>query len=91
MTLREWLATGRSAARGGPHPERARRDAETLLLHLIGKNRAWLMAHADEDFAGCTAIRYARLLERRRKANPSNTSPAKRSSTACPFASRPTC
>ena len=41
-----------------------------LLLHLIGKNKAWLLAHVEDDFAGCTAIRYAELLERRRKGEP---------------------
>ena len=41
-----------------------------MLLHLIGKNKAWLMAHAEDDFAGCSAIRYAGLLERRRKGEP---------------------
>ena len=70
MRLREWLGQAEAQLLDGPHPERAMRDAETLLLHLIGKNKAWLMAHAEDDFAGCTAIRYARLLERRRKGEP---------------------
>ncbi len=70
MTLREWLVQAEAQLSDGPHPDRAKRDAETLLLHLIGKNKAWLMAHADDDFAGCTAIRYASLLERRRKGEP---------------------
>lgn len=70
MRLREWLAQAEAQLSSGPHPERARVDGETLLLHLIGKNKAWLMAHADEDFAGCTAIRFASLLERRRKGEP---------------------
>jgi len=70
MTLRDFLAYGESQLSGGPHPDRAKRDAETLLLHLIGKNKAWLMAHASEDFAGCSAIRYSGLLERRRKGEP---------------------
>ena len=70
MTLREWLERGEAQLLSGPHPDRARRDAETLLLHLIGKNRAWLLAHLADDFAGCTAIRYASLLERRRKGEP---------------------
>ncbi len=70
MTLREWLAHAEAQLCTGPHPDRARRDAETLLLHLIGKNKAWLMMHAEDDFAGCTAIRYASLLERRRKGEP---------------------
>ncbi len=70
MNLREWLAQAEAQLSTGPHPDRARLDAETLLLHLIGKNKAWLMAHADDDFAGCTAIRYASLLKRRRKGEP---------------------
>lgn len=70
MNLREWLAQAEAQLSTGPHPDRARLDAETLLLHLIGKNKAWLMAHADDDFAGGTAIRYASLLKRRRKGEP---------------------
>ena len=70
MTLRDWLERGEAQLLSGPHPDRARRDAETLLLHLIGKNRAWLLAHLADDFAGCTAIRYASLLERRHKGEP---------------------
>ena len=70
MNLREWLAHGEAELSGGPHPDRARRDAELLLLHQIGKNKAWLMAHADDDFAGCEAIGYAALLERRRRGEP---------------------
>jgi release factor glutamine methyltransferase len=70
MTLRDFLEYGESQLSAGPHPERAKRDAETLLLHLIGKDKAWLIAHAEDDFAGCSAIRYAGLLERRRKGEP---------------------
>jgi release factor glutamine methyltransferase len=70
MTLQEWLRKGASQLGAGPHPERARRDAETLLLHHIGRNRAWLMAHGDEEFGGCVAIGYAALLERRLHGEP---------------------
>ncbi len=70
MTLRAWIAKGEAELNIGPHPERGRRDAELLLLFLIGKNRAWLMAHLDDDFAGCTAIRYEGLLRRRRAGEP---------------------
>jgi release factor glutamine methyltransferase len=70
MTLREWLRKGEQHLGMGPHADRARRDTETLLLHLVGKNRAWLMAHLDEDFAGCTAIRFASLLDRRFRGEP---------------------
>ena len=54
----------------GPHRDRARQDAETLLLHLLGKDKAWLMAHLDEELAEDKAIRYAELLERRYKGEP---------------------
>src|SRR6202035_4351739 len=47
MTLRALAAEAEAALRSGPHPERARRDAETLLLHLLGQNRAWLLANWD--------------------------------------------
>ena len=57
------LAAARLSA--GPHPDRARRDAESLLLHLIGRNKAWLIAHGDENFDGGLAPRFAELVERR--------------------------
>jgi release factor glutamine methyltransferase len=70
MTLREWLHKGEQQLSTGPHPDKARRDAEILLLYLVGKNRAWLMTHLDEDFAGCTAIRFASLLDWRHRGEP---------------------
>ena len=70
MTLQQWLDKGEAELRSGPHPERAHLDAQALLLHLVGKNKAWLMAHHSDDFAGCTAIRLAALLERRLKGEP---------------------
>lgn len=70
MTLREWLRKGEQQLDASPHADRARPDTETLLLHLVGKNRAWLMAHLDDDFAGCAAIRFAGLLDRRLRGEP---------------------
>jgi release factor glutamine methyltransferase len=70
MRLRDWRDKGEVELRAGPHPERARPDAETLLLHLVGKNKAWLLSNLEDDLAGCTAIRYAALLERRLKGEP---------------------
>jgi release factor glutamine methyltransferase len=54
----------------GPHPERARQDAETLLLHVLAKNKAWLMAHGDEPLDDKSALSYAELLERRYQGEP---------------------
>jgi release factor glutamine methyltransferase len=70
MKLREWLDRGEAILNDGPHSDRARRDAELLLLHHIGKNKAWLIAHDNEEFAGCSAIGYSGLLERRRQGEP---------------------
>jgi release factor glutamine methyltransferase len=70
MTLREWLERGSTQLSAGPHPEKARLDAETLLLHQAGKDRAWLITHLEDDFAGCRAIGYAALLDRRAKGEP---------------------
>ncbi len=70
MTLRESLDAGAARLSAGPHPARARRDAETLLLHLTGKNRAWLLAHLDDPFGGCTAVQFAALLNRRLTGEP---------------------
>jgi len=48
--IRALIAEGENSLAAGPHPERARRDAETLLLHLFKRNNperntAWLIAH----------------------------------------------
>jgi release factor glutamine methyltransferase len=70
MTLRDWLERGERQLRGGLHPDRARRDAETLLRHLIGKPRAWLLTHLDDQAAGCSLIGYPDLLDRRERGEP---------------------
>jgi release factor glutamine methyltransferase len=70
MRLRDRLARGETELGAGPHAERARLDAESLLLHLTGKSKAWLLAHLDDDFAGCTAIRFEALLQRRLTGEP---------------------
>jgi len=69
-TIRALLAEAEHLLAAGPHLERARLDAEVLLLHVLGKNKAWLMAHADEQLAGDQSARYAELLERRYRGEP---------------------
>jgi len=49
----------------GPHSDGARRDAETLLLHLLGKNRAWMLAHMDDELGYECAEEYIAMLELR--------------------------
>jgi release factor glutamine methyltransferase len=54
----------------GPHPNRARQDAEKLLLHVLGKDRAWLMAYSKEELSDEQAAYYIELLERRYRGEP---------------------
>ncbi|MGB6691575.1 MAG: peptide chain release factor N(5)-glutamine methyltransferase [Terracidiphilus sp.] len=46
-----FLLQGSTRLSFGPHPERARQDAELLLLHLLEKDRAWLLAHSNDEIA----------------------------------------
>jgi release factor glutamine methyltransferase len=59
----------------GPHPERARLDAEALFLHLVRKNvparnRAWLVTHWDTPTMPHEGSELNALVERRRAGEP---------------------
>ena len=68
--LSSCVLDGTARLRLGPHPDRARQDAETLLLHLLGKNTAWLMAHGDKLLPDDLSLSYSELLERRYQGEP---------------------
>lgn len=70
MTLAIWLRKAEVRLQTGPHPERARLDAETLLLHLIERDKAFLIAHSDERLSAEGAVRYYALVERRLAGEP---------------------
>jgi release factor glutamine methyltransferase len=71
MTLQEWLDRGvAQLRRTGSPPWRARCDARLLLLHVIDKDKAWLMAHSVERLSEDHARSYSELLERRYKGEP---------------------
>lgn len=65
MTLEEWVKKGETQLRLGPHPERARRDAELLLQHLLRRERAALLARWKERLSSDEASIYVRLIHRR--------------------------
>ena len=69
-SLRNFVANGAARLNAGPHPQRARTDAELLLLSILGENKAWLMAHLDDELAEDKAGLYSELLERRCKGEP---------------------
>ncbi|HUX27876.1 MAG TPA: peptide chain release factor N(5)-glutamine methyltransferase [Terracidiphilus sp.] len=70
MKLEDWLKNGEEQLAAGPHPDRARRDAEQLLLHVVRRNRAALLAHSKEELDDTLAARYLALLGRRLTGEP---------------------
>jgi release factor glutamine methyltransferase len=59
----------------GPHPERARRDAEAILLYILSRmaperNRAWLLAHANDPTSRDARVEFEVLLKRRLAGEP---------------------
>lgn len=65
MNLADWVRQGAVQLRSGPHPERAQRDAEALLLHLIERDRTHLFAHPEAELEAGVATRYSALIQRR--------------------------
>jgi release factor glutamine methyltransferase len=70
VTIQHWLQRAEGRLRGGPHPERARRDAEMLLIHLLHCDRAFLIAHPLEKLTAEGAVRYYALVDRRLSGEP---------------------
>jgi len=70
MTLRELVAEAEARLRSGPHPDRARLDAETLLLHLLKQNRAWLLGHSDDTVTRDTQDFFVSSIARRQAGEP---------------------
>jgi release factor glutamine methyltransferase len=70
VSLQSWVQNGEARLRGGPHPDRARRDAELLLLHLIQRDRAFLIAHPHDNLSAEGTVRYYALIERRLNGEP---------------------
>lgn len=48
----------------------ARSDAEPLLLHALGRDRAWLFAHGRDPVPAEQAQRFGALVERRHQGEP---------------------
>jgi release factor glutamine methyltransferase len=65
-----FLLQGTFRLQFGPHRDRARADAELLLMHLLRIDRAWLMAHSDFEMGFDRWEPYYELLQRRRLGEP---------------------
>jgi release factor glutamine methyltransferase len=70
MTLRETVAAAEAKLLESPHPERARLDAETILLHVLCQDRAWLLAHWDDEAEPAATCVYYDLVARRQVGEP---------------------
>jgi len=64
------ILQGAARLRAGHHPKHARRDAETLLLHVLEKDKAWLFAHSAEELPVAAAGSFAAMIERRHLGEP---------------------
>jgi release factor glutamine methyltransferase len=64
VTISEIIAE--AAARLGAHGvENARLDAEVLLCHVLGKDRAWLIAHYPDRFDAAHERAFTQVIQRR--------------------------
>ena len=66
----ELIAQGAERLGAGPHSERARADAELLLMHVLSRNKAWLLAHSDAVPDDQQVDVYIELVERRYRGEP---------------------
>jgi len=65
-----FLFQGSARLQFGPHRERARADAEVLLMHLLRRDRVWLITHSNDDIGSNHWEPYSGLLQRRRNGEP---------------------
>jgi release factor glutamine methyltransferase len=69
-TVRNHLELAERALKNGPHADKARLDSEQLLMHLLGRNRAWLIAHPRKELSAENQDRYESLIRRRLAGEP---------------------
>src|SRR5271170_4112764 len=73
--IRALIAEGEYTLAAGPHPQRARLDAETLLLHILqrsepSRNKAWLLAHWNSPVMPPIKGEFEALISRRQTGEP---------------------
>jgi release factor glutamine methyltransferase len=66
MSLREALAVAAARIRG----DSAAADAQWLLSHVLGRDRTWLLVHADDPLAEDAAAAFDDLVSRRARGEP---------------------
>ncbi len=69
-SVSEYVFAGAERLTHGPHPERALRDAEVLMMRVLGKDRAWILSHWHDEIDTHCSIPYRTVIERRRAGEP---------------------
>ena len=64
------MKEGAALLGAGPHPNRATQDAELLLTNLTGHNKAWFLAHLNDEMPVDQAVVFATLIDRRLTGEP---------------------
>jgi release factor glutamine methyltransferase len=70
MNVTGCMSHGVDRLSSGPHGDRARMDSEMLLMHALRRDKAWLLAHGDEEVREEPRGRFVDLLERRYRGEP---------------------
>ncbi len=69
-SVADYVFAGAERLTHGPHPDRALRDAEFLMMHVLGKDRAWILAYWHDEIGTDCSIPYHSAIERRRNGEP---------------------
>lgn len=69
MTVGQWLKEAEAALRAANDPS-ARLDAELVLARCVGRERAGLLAHSDDELAAADRAKADRMLQERRQHRP---------------------
>jgi release factor glutamine methyltransferase len=69
-SVADYVFAGAERLRHGSHSDRALRDAESLLMHVLGKDRAWMLAYWRDEIDTDCSIPYRNAIERRRAGEP---------------------
>ena len=88
MDLRTALKQGLAQLRAAHVPSHTL-AAELLLLHVLGRDRAWICAHPEEEIAKVDAERYFALIVRRTSGEPTQHLTGKQEFWGLEFAVNP--
>jgi release factor glutamine methyltransferase len=70
LILRDRLRQAEQQVLTSPHPDRARKDAESLASFILKQNRAWLLASLDEEAPASLEPDFSEFVARRKTGEP---------------------